>query len=421
MFAARTGSWLLAAALLAVGRPAVAQEARQLDLDTTLRLAQTRSPELAAGRAAVRSSANVEKVGRSALQRPPRVELSAGPRYRGVSREYGLDATLALWQDFSLGGYGSARESYAQAYGAEAQKRLDVARREAAAQAGLAWIDARLAREIERIRRGSLNDARELLRIAKARVRVGQSAPSEEALASSLLGSARARLLMAEGRRVSADAELCYLLGLPPEQPLETVGALDAPDLRVDAQATHRRALLAHPGLVAARARAETRERAAGLALSAGKPFLSVGPSVTREGTGDWIVQGRVAFPLQIVNPNALEAAQARSEAAVARAQVSRARARLERDLRLALHERKHAREARDALATGAVVPAREALRQAKLQYEVGSAELPLVLGARRELDRAQERWAEAAADVRRSDVQLMRIAGETRLQRSPR
>ncbi len=250
---------------------------------------------------------------------------------------------------------------------------------------------------------------------------MGRSPPSEAALAQSLLGSARARLLGAEGARVSADAELRYLTGLPPDQPIETTGPLDAPDLTIDVKATYRRALAAHPGLVLARARARTLQRSAEMELSSGRPFLSVGPSFTHDGTGDWILQGRVAFPLQVVNPNALEAARARSEAAAARAAVSRARARLERDLRLALHERDHAREARDALSHGALGPAREALRQAKLQYEAGSVELPLVLGARRELDLAEERWAEAAADVRRSDIQLMRIAGESRLERKPR
>ena len=56
--------------------------------------------------------------------------------------------------------------------------------------------------------------------------------------------------------------------------------------------------------------------------------------------------------------------------------------------------------------------PAREALRQTLAQYEAGNGDTATVLSARRELLLAEERWAEAAADVRRADVRLMRLLG---------
>jgi outer membrane protein TolC len=152
--------------------------------------------------------------------------------------------------------------------------------------------------------------------------------------------------------------------------------------------------------------------RAAELVESSGRPFIAVGPQITREATGDWLLLGRVSFPLPVVNPAAVEAARSRSEALTAHAEVKAARTLLEHDTLLALEEREHSRELRNALRDGAIGPAREALRQTKSQYQAGSVALSAVLEARRELLLAQERWAEAAADVRRADIALARIVG---------
>jgi outer membrane protein TolC len=115
---------------------------------------------------------------------------------------------------------------------------------------------------------------------------------------------------------------------------------------------------------------------------------------------------------LPLVSAGVLDTARARADASVQRAEGRHLRAALERELDLAVHERKHAREVRDALHDGVLGPASEALRQSLAQYEAGSIDTATVLAARRELLAAEERWAEAAADVRRADVRLMRLAG---------
>ncbi len=393
--------------------PARAQRAPlRLDIASAVRLALQRSPELGPGRAAIGGASDVARAVDTPLATPPRLEVQAGPRWRNDVQRYSVDATVALWQDFSLGGYGGARRDLARAMQREAGAGLAVAERDVAATTALAWIDARLARELMRIRAESVTDAVELVRLASARVRIGQSPPGEEALARAVLGSARAAALDAEGRRFEADAALGYVTGLPPAQPIDVTGALDTRDPPLDERRLLARARAAHPDVALARAVAARQTRTSEVARAGGKPYLSVGPLVTREGTGDWLFEGRVAVPLPLVNPAALESARARADARVAAAQARRVEARINGEIRMALHEREHAREVREALLTGAIAPAREALRQSQAQYEAGSGDLNAVLVARRALLDAEERWAEAAADVRRADVKLARALG---------
>jgi cobalt-zinc-cadmium efflux system outer membrane protein len=324
----------------------------------------------------------------------------------------GPEITVAAWQDLPLGGFGAAKRELSGAIGREATAAAKVAEWDAAARAAMAWTDARLAIELQRLRFDALHDAEELLRVAEARVRSGRSDPGEAALAQAVLGSARAATLDVEGRRFVAEAELRFVTGLPAEAALDVRGEFEVRDEPLDVAAVIALARAAQPDLRLSAASAQRRARSADFAFAAGKPSLAVGPLVTREGTGDWILQARVAVPLPLVNPAAFDAARTRSDALVAEAEVDERRARLEADLRSALHEREHARAVRDVLRDGALLPARQALDIASKRYAAGSAELPVVLGARSELLDAEQRWAEAVADVRRADIRLARILG---------
>jgi cobalt-zinc-cadmium efflux system outer membrane protein len=402
---------LVALALVLAAGSAGAQPLR-LSLAEAMRRAEQHAPTLGPKRAALAGARGVRSAADTVLPTPPRMEVDVGPRWRSQPREVGLEASVGLWQDLSLGGYGGARKGYARALEAEARARLDVGRRDAKSQAAMAWIDARLARELLRIRSDSLKDALEIERIAAARVRAGSTAPSEHSLARALVGRARADLLDARGRGFVADADLRTLIGAAAGAKLQPVGALDARDGALDRTRLLAWMRQAQPDIAAAQASAVRSARAAELVESSGRPFIAVGPQITREATGDWLLLGRVSFPLPVVNPAAVEAARSRSEALTAHAEVKAARTLLEHDTLLALEEREHSRELRNALRDGAIGPAREALRQTKSQYQAGSVALSAVLEARRELLLAQERWAEAAADVRRADIALARIVG---------
>ncbi len=384
-----------------------------LDLNAAVRLARAQSPTLRPSHAALSAADGVARAARSVLHTPPRLELQAGPRIQhGAARQIGPEVSVAAWQDVSLGGYGAAKRELSGAISREASAAARLAEWDAAARAALAWTDARLAIELQRMRGDALRDAVELLRVAEARVRSGRSDPGEAALAQAVLGSARAAALDAEGRRYIAEAELRFMTGLAAGAMIEVSGEFEVKDEPLPADAVFALARAAQPDLLLAAASAARRARDAELTYASGKPFLAVGPLVTREGTGDWIVQARVALPLPLVNPAAFEGARARSDALVAEAELEEQRARLEAELRAALHEREHARAVRDAFRDGALQPARLALDVAAKQYAAGRAELPAVLGARRELLDAEQRWAEAVADVRRADIRLARLLG---------
>lgn len=383
-----------------------------LDLPTVVRLSRTRSPMLGASQAAVAGAAEVRRAADVGLPTPPRIELQAGPRIQHGSLPVGPEVTVAAWQDVSLGGYGAARRDMSTSLAREAHASVAVAQWDAAAGGALAWTDARLAIELERIRTEALHDAEELLRVAQVRVRSGRADPGESALAQAVVGSARAAVLDAEGKRFVAEAELRFSTGLSPATPVQVAGEFETKDETLDVEALVNLARATQPDIALSMATADRRARAAELTLAAGKPFLAVGPLVTHEGTGDWILQARVAVPLPFVNPAAFDGARARADALVGRAEIIARRARLEAEIRIALHEREHARAVRDSLRDGALAPARVALDVASKQYAAGSTELPTVLAARRELLDAEQRWAEAVADVWRADVRLSRALG---------
>jgi cobalt-zinc-cadmium efflux system outer membrane protein len=421
---ALTKSCVFCALLVALGAhplPATAHESSAntpaagavvLDLATVARLARARSPTLQIGRAAVAASPDIARAAGAIFPTPPRLELQAGPRMqRGGGA--GAEWTVAAWQDLSLGGLGAARRDLSASLKREANAGLTVAELDAAARGALVWTDARLALELERLRTEALAAAEELLRVAEVRVQSGRADPGESALAQSVVGSARAAVLDAEGRRFVAETELRFFTGLAPDANVRVAGEFEAKDAPLDPETLLSASRGRQPDVALSVAGAERRERAVEVALATGRPFLAVGPLVTHEGTGDWIVQARVAAPLPFVNPNAFEGARAKSDALIARAEASERRARLEAEIRMLLHEREHARAVRDTLREGSLLPARLALDVASKQYAVGRAELGTVLVARRELLDAEQRWAEAVADVWRADVRLSRALGQ--------
>lgn len=386
------------------GAPAV-----RISLKLAIQQGSKRSPELAPSRAATRASERSVRASEQALSSPPRLELAAGPR---LGADRGLDASIGLWQDIPLAGIGASRQHVAQARALAARFQLQDAELQAALAAGLAWVDARAARELLSIRLKGQRAAERLVRFTAARLSQGAATAGDMALARSLLGSAKAQVLDAEGRLFSADVELAYCLGLDEEQPLDVVGRLDQDGPKLSESRAFA-SLKRSPQLQQLAAEAQVARAAAEQSHAEGSPQLSIGPSVTREGTGDWIVLGRVSFPLPVVNPKAHESAEHLRAAAVANAAWQRMGRRLKRALHLLLHEREHARKTRDSLAADAIAPARVAHREALTKYSSGKLSINEVHVAQRVLLDAEERWLLAAADARASELRLLAVTGE--------
>ncbi|HVY32015.1 MAG TPA: TolC family protein [Polyangiaceae bacterium] len=401
--------------VLALARSAAAEPAPAvLSLSAASERASRLSPLLGPRRAAVHGAQGVEHAADTLVALPPRIDVAAGSRWRASPGELGPEISVSVMQELSLGGYGRSRERYARALTRGARADLTVAVEDARTAAALSWVEARLARESVRIMTDSLEQTEGLERVAASRVAVGRASPAELALTQALVGNAQADLLAAQGRSFVADASLRYLTALPANTPLELAGSLDAPAGELDRVSVLRQAHGVQPDRQAARRAVERATSAAEMVAAGGKPLLALGPSVTHEATGDWILLIRVGIPLPLVNPAGVEASRLRLDADVAAAAERYVESTLEHEVLLALEERTHARELAKLLGDSVVGAAAEALRLAVLQYEAGKIDFAAALAARRELLAAEHRRAQAAADVRRADIRLARLLGHT-------
>ena len=423
---------VLLVALAGVGRamaqPSVSAPPRQnqqaapplnIDLTIAMAIAERSAPELAVPEAERKSVPLLRDAAGRFIHRPPRVAVSMGPRRLAGGAQLGWDVTAGVFQEFSTGGYGKQLEGFASAFERRANATLASTQREARVRAGLAWVDARLARETLALRLQALEGARETVRVADARAQVGKSSPAEAALARALMGSIEASVLAAQGDITISDAELRYSCHIELHRPLALTGPFDVQVRPIDEQSIRQHVLERAPELARARAEADALSHAAELGRAASKPHIEIGPSVTREGTGDWMFLGNISVPLPGVDPYATENAMRRSEADMARARVTVAEYGALKEVEIALHEREHALEVRESLRHGSIEPSTQAVREYQLQYEVGRIDLTTLLAARRELLNAQERWAAAAADVLRAEVKLMRWSVTTERSRA--
>lgn len=383
--------------------------ALRLDLQDALRLADTRAPELAVALAERSGVSAIRQTADRRLHRPPTVEVTVGPRRPSGGGNLGVDASVGIYQEFSLGGYGKRLSEYADATQVRADSNFEVVRRDARVRAYLAWLDALQARELLKLRLDALKEIREVLRIAEARLAAGRSSPGEAALARALVGSAEASVLAARRDISQIDTLLRHVCGIEPHRPLEITSVLDTPSRVIDETTIKTQVLRVAPDLTAARARANALNHSVALGRAASRPFLEIGPTVTREGNGDWLFLGNVRMPLPGIDPAAVDNAERHLEAHVAASQVSVLEQAVLRDVELSLLEREHALTARELLLRESVVPSKLAAREALLQYEAGRSDLVNVITARRELYDALERWITAAIDVQRADARLER------------
>ncbi|HMR74560.1 MAG TPA: TolC family protein [Polyangiaceae bacterium] len=381
----------------------------RVTLQYAIQRAVRHGPELGPAQASLRGVTEAQRRSRALLTTPPRLELALGPRIGG---ERGLDASAGLWQDFPLSGVGAARRRVANARRLAADLEIEDAKTSAALASGLAWVEARLAREFVKLHSRRLSEAERLEQVTVTRRDAGDATAGQVASARAIVGAARAAIVDAEGQRFAADAALSYALGLGPERRIEAVGSLER-DGPTASEASALSAVQSHPRLRRLTADARTLTEVSEMTRAEGVPALAVGPSVTREATGDWIVLGRLSVPLPVVNSNAFEVAEQRRTALVARAQVRRERARLQSQARVLFHELGHARRVRDALKRDALAPAQAALKEALLRYQAGKTDLSEVLTARSALLEVEERRLMAAANAQIAELRLRAVTGK--------
>ena len=378
--------------------------------DEALRLGARQGPGVALAAAPHAAAVTLDKRA-SALVRPPFLTLGGG--YRAGALTPGVELSVSLAQEVPLVGVGGARSEFAKSFARSVDTDTKRAQLEAAARAATAWVDALFAQELLRLRHEGLTQAEAILKITVSRVEAGVAPPHELALARGEAAAALASVLDAEGMQVEALAELRFSIGAPATEDLTATGELYRSDERV---VDENNALLAaqtkNPTLQLAIARAEQAEREAQLTSAMWGPNLSLGATYVREGTGDKVLLGFVGFPIPLFEAGGFETTRQRATHKTAESQAQLTRAEADRDIRLALHDRHHFREVRDALQNGALTAFSDAFRSAQTQYEVGTAEIAIVIFARQRLLGVQERLAEVAARVQRADIAVARATG---------
>lgn len=403
---------LVAAAGLFLSTTVSADGHRDLTLREVLRLAD-RSPSLGPARAEVATAEGLAAEADVLVTSPPQVSLMVGPRYVAVEGTTRPEVAIALSQSIPLRSQRDARGRVAATALRLGEAGLEMSAAFARLDAALAWVDARVARSLVELRKRSLADAEQLAALGRARIEAGATSPLEGALAQTVVGRARAELLRARGMEHEASTRLRYAVGLGPDVEARATGPLALSLVRDAGPRLAQVAALKHPRLALAGPTAELARAQAELALASAAPSVTFGPSVTREGTGDWLVVAQVSVPLPIVEPGAFAAAQARRRAAVVEAQHERAQAEVTRDVELARHHRDHAGRERRLLEAEALAPAREAMRITQAQYDAGVVELAEVLAVRREHLAAESRWLDATAELLRAEVRLAFATGQ--------
>lgn len=355
----------------------------------------------------------------SSLPAPPQITLMAGAR-KPYNLPLGPEVALTAQQEISARRLGSARRRAADWASRAASSDLDRARLEGALTAALSWVDLLEAQELMSARLTAVADAQKVARLAEIRVTSGVATATERSLATAEVGAAKLALLEAEGRATEARYALALAVGEPLDRPLLAEGTIEpadqpSPDTRrVLDGASH------HPALTAAEASASHADAEIAVAHATNGPFFSVGATVWREGSGDHAAAALVTVPLPFFDPARYESARLGTLAASASAYAGRLRGEIEREVRIALHEREHTREVRVQLRDGVVAPLRRALDTAVLSYGAGTADLGVVLLARRSALAAEERLVSAMADVQRADLRVAALGG-TLVPRGPR
>lgn len=384
--------------------------AKRVDRGTALKLGAERGPGVATAAAALPGGTQAKEVAHATLVLPPRLSIGAGRRF---GPDAGFELQLGAMLDIPLGPVGSARANTATAHLAAVSADVRRARLDGALAAGVAWSRGLEARDVLKLRATSAAHAKTIHDLAKIRVKSGAGQPVEGALAAAEVGLAGAQTLDAEGSLVDALAELRLAIAVPAGDPIELAGdSCGADEPLVEEKAALAAAKDQNPTLVLARARAASSRTEVKLVSATLTPTLGVGVTFLRGSLGEQVWLGTVSFPLPFADPAGFERARAFGLADVADAEVKRVEVQLEKEVHVAVHDQKHTREVRDKLASDAIVPAREALRLAKIQFESGTEAVTLVLLSRQRLIAIEEQHVHACGEAVRADLRLLRLMG---------
>ncbi|WP_447761996.1 TolC family protein [Sphingopyxis panaciterrae] len=393
------GALLLAGLLVVTGRPAFAEPVK---LSAAQERGRKISPRLAKARAEVKAAEG--RAMQAGVRPNPEVTVDvenfsgSGP-YRTFRQ---TETTVALSQQFELGGKRQARRAVAAAEVEYARLALRRAEADLAHDIVVAHSELRAAEDRSALAQGVVTRAKELARIAETLVDVGRDPPLTKLRADALLAEANAEYLRETGQWLSARQRLALLIGSEDAELSAAAGDMAIPaSLPADAQSLDERLAAAERDAASARVR---------LAQAEGVPDVTASGGVRnfREGGETAFVMG-VSIPLPFSNRNRGNIAAARASGDAAEAQLAQARldtrfTRRDAELMLAAAD-----ERLNVLSGAGLFQATEAARVAEVGYQQGKFTLVELIDAQAALTSANLKLIEAQLDRARALAALGR------------
>lgn len=390
---------LLAGTLMSIGAPAAAEP---ISLGEALSQGRAASPRITRAEAEVRAAEG--RALQAGLSPNPSLGVEVenfsgtGP-YRSFRQ---TETTLALSQEFELGGKRRARKAVAAA---ELDFwRLALSREQAVLDYDIRVAHAELAAAEARgtLARDTLGRARELSRVAKELVDAGRDPPLRKLRADALLAEAEAELARAAGAFISARRKLALLAGSSdPELTAAPSSDEQPPTLPPETPSLDER--LATAEREAAQARVS-------LAKAEAVPNVTASGGVRRfrEGGETAIVAG-ISIPLPFRNRNQGNIAAARAETDAAGAVLAQTRLDANFNRRDAELMVTAANERVAALSGPGLAQAEEAARLADIGYRAGKFSLVELIDTQEALNSARRNLIEAQLDRARALAALAR------------
>lgn len=329
-------SWAIAAIAFTFEAPPGEARCRSGPLDRAAVIAcvQAESPRVAADEAARQAVSERRKSARVVLPSNPELDVSAATRRAvGIPRAWNVYATLR--QELEVGGQRRRRIDVAEAEHDVASARIRTSRRDATADALLAYYDLLAARERKALVEQAQRVSTSLVTLARARVDAGAEAGVAADLAEIAAVALDRRVVEQARDEAVARTTLARSLGLAPTELPPVVGELTPLDV---------------PGGAAEPAqRSELAEADAGVKLSGRETALvrrqlvpnpSVSVFVQRDGFAENVLGAGLTLPLPLpllgrsAKGRVAEARAREREAALERAAVERG-VGLEADLAL--------------------------------------------------------------------------------------
>ncbi len=395
-------------------------------VDAIVARALTEHPELAAARAEVDAArARLQQAG---LRPNPMLDLAGQQNVTGSDNSVSVGVTVPLDLNGRKEGRLAVAEREIEVKGAQLADRERRLRAEIRLKAGEVLAATRnLA-----VTRELLDVNRRGLALMEERVRRGAAPPLEGSLLLVEVNRLDAAQQLMESRVEVLHLQLRALAGLPPEEPIDVGGALEAPAVRVDRASGLARAAAIRPDIRAARAEAAMARARIQKEEAEGRWDASVNVGYQRQETGFGGLSGitdrggtrpiqdtfhmvggglTITLPVRNRNDGNIKAAQAETRAAERRREFLELVVRQE--VTAAFTQYEAARRSLDTYGRGVRDVARQNLDTVRQSQALGRIPLLDVIAEQRRLIEVENGYTEILKQVYDAAVEIERAIGE--------